>query len=243
MESLFLKGLVVNDSFEAVRYFLSDISDNVKRRARKRSLAYRFEMGRWEIPHPVRVLELEELLERYLKRWGLITREILKQEESPCSWAEAYELLKQWEYIGRVKRGYYFSGLSGIQYTLPSLSGDFPAAKKEFTVLSGCDTAQIYGRICSFPNNFSWTNLPSTAVVFRRGVPMLAAERWGERITINSCAAEQSLEETYTAENAINNKSTVVKSMEALADAFNHSRIWPNKRKITIKQWNGSPPA
>jgi hypothetical protein len=31
--------------------------------------------------------------------------------------------------------------------------------------------------------------------------------------------------------------------MEALADAFHGGRIWPNRRKITVRQWNGNPPA
>jgi ATP-dependent Lhr-like helicase len=256
MENLFWKGLVVNDSFEAVRYFLSGVSDNAKRRAQKRSIAYRMEMGRWEIPQPVREPELGELLERYLKRWGLLTREVLKQEESPYSWTEAYELLKQWEYVGKVKRGYYFAGLSGIQYTLPHLSGQFPPAADEFAVMTGCDTAQIYGRICSFPSDISWTNLPSTVVVLQHGVPVLVAERWGERISFRAAADTFSSEDAVaadgsassgtaasaSAEDAVNTESIAAICMQALADAFHRGQIWPSKRKITIKQWNGNPP-
>ena len=235
MEDLFRKGYVVNDSFEAVRYFLSDVSDNAKRRAQKRSIAYRMEMGRWEIPQPVREPNPEELLERYLKRWGLLTREIFRQEEPSYTWTDAYERLKKWEYIGRVKRGYYFSGLSGIQYTLPYLSEQFPSSAEEYTVLAGCDPAQAYGRICSFPDGISWTNLPSTAVVLRHGVPVLAAERWGERITVRAKDRTQAPEGTA--------EDTAVRCMEALADAFHGGRIWPNRRKITVRQWNGNPPA
>ena len=122
-----------------------------------------------------------------------------------------------------VKRGYYFSGLSGIQYTLPHLSGQFPSSAEEFTVLAGCDPAQIYGRICSFPEDLSWTNLPSTAVVLHHGAPVLAAERWGRKIL-------------FPGEDA------GIRAMKALVDAFHRKQIWPDRRKITIRQWGGNPP-
>lgn len=236
MEELFWKGYVVNDSFEAVRYFLSGTADNVKRRAQRRAIAYRMEMGRWEISSPVQEPGLEQLLERYLIRWGLLTKEIYNSEESLYPWAAAYGLLKQWEYIGKVKRGYYFSGLSGIQYLLPHVLPQLTSTSEDFIVLIGCDTAQIYGRICSFPAEISWSCLPSTAIVMHSGVPVLTAERWGERISTYALKHM-----TSNATNALEDITS--KAINALADAFHSGRIWSNRRKITIKQWDGQPPA
>ena len=37
-------------------------------------------------------------------------------------------------------------------------------------------------------------------------------------------------------------EDAAIRAMNALVDAFHRKQIWPDRRKITIRQWNGNPP-
>jgi len=227
LEGLLWKGLVVNDSFEAVRYFLNETSDNVKRKAQKRAIAYKMEMGRWEAAIPVRRPGAGQALGILFGRYGLLAKEVLSTEDMGISWGEAYELLKQWEYVGKAGRGYFIKGLSGAQYITPGIKGRLREPPDALSVMCGCDPAQIYGRICPFPEGVNWACLPSTVVVQKSGVPILIAERWGERLL-------------FLAEDEVS-----AEGLKAFVEAFHTGRIWPGRRKITVKSIDGrpSPPA
>ncbi len=224
LEGLLLQGKVVNDSYQAVRFFQDGAADTVKRRARQSAIAYRMEMGRWEIPLPIKPLSLNEFLELSIERHGLLTKEIYKSEDPQHPWMSAYELLKQWEYIGKVHRGYFVEGLSGIQFALPHVALRLQKESNAYQVLSGCDPAQIYGRISAFPKEeMSWSCLPGTAVVLRGGVPVLVVERWGECLTL------------------LMEEDASMEAIMVFIQAFQRSRIWPARRKITVKFWGNEP--
>lgn len=225
LEGMVWKGVISNDSFEPIRYFLSSKPSGVKMRARMRAAAYKVDMGRWGIVSGNCEIGAEDQLMLWLNRYGLVAKEILQCEKSKFPWGDIYEILKQWEYTGKVNRGYYIKGLSGMQFMLPGASERLNISSSDYFVMNACDPAQSYGRILAFPDGeVSWNCTPGTAVVQKEGKPLLIVEGYGERFIPVSCSKEETL-----------------KAVNAFVDAFNKSFIWPKQKKINIKQWLNVP--
>jgi hypothetical protein len=92
---------------------------------------------------------------------------------------------------GRVNRGYYIKGISGIQFMLPEAC-DRLIISDGYSVLNACDPAQAYGRIIPYNDDGrSWTCIPGTAVVQHSGVPVLIVEGYGERFRPVSQSKEE----------------------------------------------------
>ncbi len=229
LENLLWQGLVVNDSFTALRYFLSRSPQATRARAKHRALAYRPDMGRFSVPRGLIANGLEQQLDQWFKRYGLVCKEVVDAENSPFAWSDIYSELERWEYIGQVDRGYYVDGLSGRQFMLSSAAKELARpASGQWQVLVACDPAQIYGKLVSHNREgLNWTCAPGNAVVFWSGEPMLLAERNGERVTpAPGSTAEQQTE-----------------AVAALVQAWQERRVWSNLRKFICKQWGGEPAA
>jgi ATP-dependent Lhr-like helicase len=101
-------------------------------------------MGRWSVLPAVELGPGEEIVEQLLKRYGLITREVVGREEIP--WSEIYPVCDWLESIGRIRRGYFVTGLSGIQYVLPD-------ALERLREVSAQTEAGFYGLVWDDPAN------------------------------------------------------------------------------------------
>lgn len=224
LERMVMKGYVINDSFEPIRYFLSAQPKSPKMKAMIRASAFRMDMGRWSLCPQIEEEKLEEYLETLFNRYGLVTREIIQCEKTGCSWGEAYEILKQWEYVGKVNRGYFVKGLSGIQYMSLSASAALYNNQDEVFVIDACDPSMVYGRIASSPLQ-SWSAVPGTAVVLKSGKPVLIVECYGKRFIP---AAED--------------RGDVLKGIDSFVEAFNKGAIWGDMKKIKIRQWKDTMP-
>lgn len=222
LEGLVWKGIVVNDSYESIRYFRVDSGTNPKTRAKRRAAAFKTEMGRWEIAGRITQLNLEEYISLLLRRYGFISKEIFQYEKNLGIWKEAYELLKQWEYIGKVNRGYYIEGLSGMQFILPEAIHMLNQLSDEYRVLNACDPSQLYGQILPRDlNKNSWICTPSTSIVIRGGKPVLIIEAYGERIQFQT-----------------NEKGVIIEAFHKLIDVFNCGGVWSSHKRLRIKYIN-----
>jgi ATP-dependent Lhr-like helicase len=227
LQGLVWKGLVVNDSFEPVRFFALPQAPTAKAAASRRAAAYRLELGRWEAARPVRVRSLDEDLEDALRRGGIIARETWQRENTAYPWPDAYNQLVNWEYSGKVQRGYYVKGMSGRQFMLPEATAmwkQHPSAG--YSVLDACDPAQAYGSIVAHYEGHEFTCVPGTAIVLKDGHPVLLAERNGQHI--------QPLAE---------DQDVAVGALVALLDAFHSRRLWAGRRKLVLKRWGDEAPA
>lgn len=230
LEELVYKGLVVNDSFISLRYFLNkpDIGkrpsvlserDRVLKARRTASAVSNPEMGRWEIAWPVKESDSPKLLDRWLSRYGLLSREILSLEESNASWNTVYEALKLREYAGDILRGYFFRGISGIQFMLPEAWQKLDSSSG-MQVINACDPAQVYGKIIPHSEStLAFTNIPGTVLVMDAGKPVLVFERFGESVSFDG------------------GLDLVSKAAQAFREAFDKKRVWPDRKKIIIKYW------
>ncbi len=221
LEQLIRKGLVVNDSFMPVRFLMNRSAPKtaVQRARRVASFVSRMEMGRWEIAWPVPENDLQQLINRWLGRYGLLCRESFSMEPGSVSWNEVYECLKLREYAGKVVRGYFIQGISGIQFMLPEAYQRLgsPAGMQ---VINACDPAQAFGKVLSHSASaLPFANLPGTVIVTDSGMPSVVFERYGERVTFAGSSAQ------------------VTQAIQLFKAAFVEKRVWPDQRRVVVKYW------
>lgn len=228
LRELVVKGLVVNDSFQPLRFFMNreafDALDPMQKARKIAMMVSRMEMGRWEPAYPPRLLRIQEFIQRCGMRYGMLTKEIVGLEESPFNWPEVYEALKQMEFAGELQRGYFFTGISGIQFMVSAAVKRLEAEKPEYMVLNACDPAQPYGRIIpQAEHDLPFTCVPGTAIVLFGGKPVLLLERGGDKV---------SFDVDFT---------RLDEAVQAFEKAFQEKRIWPDRKKVAVKYWPEDP--
>ena len=98
-----------------------------------------------------------------VERHGVLTKEMLAREEVAGGFAGLYPVLKAMEEAGRVRRGYFVTGLGAAQFALPGaedqLRGFRETSDDEWnvTVLAATDPANPWG------NALPWPDTPETA--------------------------------------------------------------------------------
>lgn len=201
------KGLVCADSFVPVRQWQN--REKVKRataRQRVNARVMALSAGRWDIVRPVKKRTMEEWLDLFLKEAAVLCKETYRKACDPCmdsayvlsaggtdeakpdpeamTWRKALDVLRIWEYTGKVRRGYYVSGMSGAQFIRKEDYESVTAALKqpddEVVWLNAADPAQIWGKALEQPEDRSFMNLPGTAVAIRQGRTAAVMERQGK---------------------------------------------------------------
>jgi ATP-dependent Lhr-like helicase len=185
------KGLVTNDTFHVVRAFTGrhaarEISpsshrarrpvhdvhtvQNVAGAFRSRRLAPPSAEGRWALvrtgPLPTDATRWSAAIaQQLLARHGVVTREGVGAESIPGGFGSVYPVLKTLEETGRVRRGYFVSGLGATQFSLPgaldllrSLRDAGGDDTPEVAVLAATDPANPYGATLKWPPRQSTQN-------------------------------------------------------------------------------------
>jgi ATP-dependent Lhr-like helicase len=170
--SLVWRGLVTNDTFHALRaYVARPVTSRPAKRQhnlpafRSRRTTPPSAQGRWtlvvrpERSTPAAQTEWSHAVAlQLLSRYGIVTRETLAQENIPGGFSAVYEVLKALEESGRVRRGYFVTGLGAAQFALPSAvdllrslrTGPQPE-KPEMVSLAATDPANPYGSVLRWP--------------------------------------------------------------------------------------------
>jgi ATP-dependent Lhr-like helicase len=215
------KGLASADSFVPVRQWIDREkieSGPVRRRAKSHVMT--LTSGRWEIVRPMKDATAEQRLERAFGRTPLLCRETAQG----LDWGEALRLLRVWEYTGRVRRGYFIEGMSGMQYIRESdyagvmLALERPDGRAVW--LPAADPAQPWGKCLAHRQGRAFMAVPGTAVALRGGLPVAVFERQGSALRIFD---GDSLPET----------------LAVFAQDFAARRIYPSLRRLTVKQYPG----
>lgn len=216
---LILKGLVSADSFLPIRQLINkEIIQRAQAKRRALVRAKAMTTGRYELVRPLKELSTEELLEREFDRAIILCRETIKS----LPWAKALETLRVWEYTGKVRRGYFIEGLSGIQFIRDK---DFTKTMQELENPNGeivwipaVDPFQLWGKILKHIPDRSFLNVPQTVVALYSGRPVAVLERQGKVLRV--------FEDDKLAE-----------ALNVLVTDFNKKRIFPAINRITIKQY------
>ncbi len=212
-------GLVCADSFVPVRQWLDREqleSAPLKRRVKARVMA--MTAGRWELARPLKEPATEERLERNFDRTVILCRETVQG----ISWSAALEVLRVWEYTGRVRRGYFIQGLSGIQFIRDrEFAGVMLALEQpqyDTVWLPAMDPAQPWGKSLPHLPERSFLNVPGTAVALRAGIPVAVFERQGKLLRVFDGAS-------------------LTEALQGFARDYTGRRLFPGLNRLTVKQY------
>jgi ATP-dependent helicase Lhr and Lhr-like helicase len=161
--SLAWKGLVTNDTFRALRGFLSSVDERRGRKRARPAVGYRSRRaspasaeGRWSllesrVERPPTPTEWSTAVaQQLLARYGLVTRAVASSEGLVGGFSAVYDVLKALEASGRIRRGYFVSGVAATQFVLPPVvdllrSLRAPPEPAEVVLLAATDPANPYG--------------------------------------------------------------------------------------------------
>jgi ATP-dependent helicase Lhr and Lhr-like helicase len=162
--SLVWKGLVTNDTWHALRAYLRP-PERARRPGRttpfrSRRLVPPAAEGRWTaVPAPSRSLTewAADFSQQLLTRHGVVTREVTSIEQIPGGFSTIYPVLRRLEETGRVRRGYFVSGLGAAQFAQPGAvdllrAAREPAESGVVTTLAATDPANPYGALLPWPD-------------------------------------------------------------------------------------------
>jgi ATP-dependent Lhr-like helicase len=165
-------GEVTNDTLGALRAFVRGPSG--RRRAGRRLAPFRSRRhappsssGRWSLLGPPAASRAPTPTERakaqaeqLLSRHGILTRSAVLAEGVPGGFASLYPVLRALEESGRVRRGYFVSGLGGSQFAHPGALERLRARREsalcteeepQAAVLAAPDPANPYGATLPWP--------------------------------------------------------------------------------------------
>lgn len=213
------KGIVSADSFVPVRQWINQAKiESGTARQRARSHVMTLTSGRWELSRPLKELPIEEKLERAFARSIILCRETAQG----LNWGDTLRILRVWEYTGRVRRGYFIEGLSGMQYIRENdFAGIVLAMEKpdeQVIWLSAIDPAQPWGKSLAHFIDRSFLNVPGTAVALRAGVPIAVFEHQGKTLRV--------FDGTYLPD-----------ALRVFVQDFAGRRVFSMVRRIILKQY------
>jgi ATP-dependent Lhr-like helicase len=176
--SLVWKGVVTNDTFRALRAQVQGAPDRSHPRRRpgrgfrSRRKAPRAAEGRWSLLQeraagsggrpsapagPIGPTERSAALaDVLLQRYGVVTREVAQVEGITGGFSAVYDVFKALEEAGRIRRGYFVSGVSAMQFALPGVLETLRGLRREpetpqVVHLAAVDPANPYGSLIKWP--------------------------------------------------------------------------------------------
>lgn len=166
------RGLVTNDTFQAVRALSGGMLRRTSRGRKRRPgrvvsrSGPATAAGRWSlvseliadgVPATERMAARAAVL---LGRHGVVTRDGVAGEDLPGAFSGIYPVLKAMEEAGRTRRGYFVEGLGGAQFAVPGAIDrlralrevdDRPDRVADVLALAAVDPAQVYGSTLPWP--------------------------------------------------------------------------------------------
>lgn len=204
LDRLSRRGIVSNDRFDPLRAEARaalEVFPTKARAAGRARAGRRFDRpeGRWWLLNrqtPAVEDSLLSWIDAMLDRYGVLSRETASLDPWAPLWRDLVPLLDLQEWRGRLKRGYFVEGLSGLQYATGEAAEELAdrgirSAGDEGRpiLLSTADPANLYGSGAPFDvpllegGTARLSRTDANHLVLIRGRPVLIAEGRGKRIT------------------------------------------------------------
>ena len=161
------KGVLTNDSFRALRAHVRGHVERPSRRDavrgfRSRRQSPRSGEGRWSLLRERVVTEATAteraaaVVDVLLQRYGVVTREVAGVEGITGGFTAVYDVFKALEEAGRIRRGYFVSGVAAMQFAVPGVLEQLRALRRapetpEVVHLAATDPANPYGSLLKWP--------------------------------------------------------------------------------------------
>jgi ATP-dependent Lhr-like helicase len=170
-------GLVTADGFENLRALL----DPKRRRGegRGRQARPRHAGGRWALLRADGAARNTEALARqFLRRWGVVLRELLVRETLAPAWGELSAVYRRMEARGELRGGRFVDGFRGEQFALPEALEALRAVRRaekngEAVTLSAADPLNLIGIVLPGPRV---SPLSGELIRLRDGLPVAVAQ-------------------------------------------------------------------
>ncbi len=169
--SLVWRGIATNDTFHALRAYVSKPAASARNPKRVHNQNFRSRrttppsaQGRWTLLPAGDALGSQTewshaITQQLLNRYGVLTRESVGSENLPGGFSAVYDVLKAMEESGKIRRGYFVAGLGATQFALPaavdllrSLRSGAAPEPSEIVSVAATDTANPYGSILPWPS-------------------------------------------------------------------------------------------
>lgn len=165
--ALVWRSQITNDTFHALRAYTRSRSTGRQTKRQHNMPDFRSRrttppaaQGRWSLAPRGAASNTQwshAIAVQLLRRYGILTRNAVLQENLWGGYGPVYEVLKALEARGSVRRGYFVTGLGGAQFALPpavemlrALAQKTPD-EPEFLYLPATDPGNLYGAILPWP--------------------------------------------------------------------------------------------
>jgi ATP-dependent Lhr-like helicase len=168
-------GAVTSDGFAGLRTLLTPRSERPRRGVAGRwSLLHRDAPRRAEDAGPFGDGSPVELAWAYLRRWGVVMRQLLVRESAAPPWRDLVAVYRRLEARGEIRGGRFVSGMTGEQFALGEAVEALRALKSaplapEEVRVAATDPLNLVGILTPGPR------IPSVSghtLVYRNGVPV-----------------------------------------------------------------------
>ncbi|MBQ7839853.1 MAG: DEAD/DEAH box helicase [Lachnospiraceae bacterium] len=234
------KGLVCADSFVPVRQWLNrEKLAKTTARQRVNARVQAMSAGRWDLVRPLSKKTKEQWLERQFFRQLILCKETFQKPEpgyfgqetetdqdtgvqKTMTWSDALEILRVWEYVGKVRRGYFVKGMSGAQFIrnedFAYVTQALAAPQQDAIWLHATDPACIWGKALNHETNRDFVTIPATAVCLKAGKVAALLERKGKLLRIFE-------------------KDCMEEGLAELVNAFRERRLFPGQKRLVVKEY------
>jgi ATP-dependent helicase Lhr and Lhr-like helicase len=165
LKSLVLKDIITCDNYSSFKQLTSkDQEAKIKGKRKgtrvvilrgKLQFSY-IETARWSLTSSFSVLGKSRTLQEQsefqarilLQRYGVLVKEMYRHETGLLPWFDIFQVLKKLEWQGEIRRGYFVSGLSGIQFAsheAVEMLENLEAPLQKHLMLSVVDPALPFG--------------------------------------------------------------------------------------------------
>ncbi|WP_234023722.1 DEAD/DEAH box helicase [Sorangium cellulosum] len=118
---------------------------------------------------------VEALALQYLRRYGVVCRELLAREPRPPAWRDLLRVYRRLEMTGELRGGHLIAGFVGEHFALPEALDALRAVRREppsgeIVEICACDPLNLVGIVTPGPR------IPAAlgnVVIYRDGVPLL----------------------------------------------------------------------
>jgi ATP-dependent Lhr-like helicase len=191
-------GLVTADSFQGLRTLIT--SQKVQHRRRKRYPSYDpfSASGRWVLVRSSQAIEVdryrncEYIAQVLLRRYGIVFRKLLEQENIVPSWRELLYVFRRMEARGELRGGRFVQGFAGEQYALPEAVSSLREIRKQpkkgdLITISAADPLNLTGIITPGQRIAAQAN---QRVLYRDGIPLSISSK-GKTSSVKSIESQE----------------------------------------------------
>jgi len=191
-------GIVTADSFGALRALVSGETKRLERSRRRRRQPRRTREGRWSLLDARFAASgdrAEHWTQQYLRRYGVICRELLARESAALPWRVLVGVLRRSEARGEIRGGRFIAGLTGEQFGLPEAVDALRAVRRSesqgnYVKISACDPLNLAGILTPGPRVAA---IFRNRLIYRDGVPVAAVDNGQVQIFAPARAEESPL--------------------------------------------------